>query len=84
MCGSASGAGFCVVPVVPKAIDRAEAVFSGKIVDIVKVRRNNSSSPSSSSEYIVKFEIEDGGREPNPGNCGFCGARRYSLVPIIP
>jgi hypothetical protein len=59
MCGSASGAGFCVVPVVPKAVDRAEAVFSGKIVDLVKVRKNNSSSPSSSSEYIVKFEIEE-------------------------
>jgi len=58
-CGSAAGAGFCLVPEVPEAVDRAEAVFSGKIVDFVAVRKDNSNSPSSSSEYIVKFEIEE-------------------------
>ena len=58
MCESASGVGYCVAPEVPEAVDRAEALFSGKIVDLVKMRSNNSSHPSSSSEYIVKFEIE--------------------------
>ena len=57
MCESASGVGYCVVPGVPEAVDRAEALFSGKIVDLVKIR-SNSSPPSSSAEYIVKFEIE--------------------------
>ncbi|MGH9966654.1 MAG: hypothetical protein ACREBG_02310 [Pyrinomonadaceae bacterium] len=56
MCGSVSGAGFCVVPDVPEAVDRAEAVFSGKIV---AVRKDNSNSPTGSSEYIVKFEVEE-------------------------
>src|SRR6266850_6309452 len=57
--GSAAGASFCVVPDVTAAVDRAEAVFSGKIVDVVAVRTDNRSLPTTSSEYIVKFEVEE-------------------------
>lgn len=59
MCGSASGAAYCGVPVVTEAVDRAEAVFSGRIVGIVKVGKNDASSQSVSSESIVTFEIEE-------------------------
>ena len=54
-CEPAGHAGFCIVPDVPDAIDRAEAVFSGRIVDIVAAQKN-SGSPS---EYVVKFEVQE-------------------------
>ncbi len=55
--GSAASAGICVVPEVPEAFDRAEAVFVGKIVDVVAARTDNRSV--SGPGYIVKFEVEE-------------------------
>lgn len=47
------------MPNVPEAVDRAEAVFSGRIVQVVAVRGDNRSLPPTSSGYIVKFEVEE-------------------------
>jgi hypothetical protein len=64
ICGSASGAGYCSIPVVPVAVDKAEAVFSGKIVDVVKLQKYDPSSRKISAEYVVKFEIEESWKGP--------------------
>ena len=50
-------ASICVAPPMPEAFDRAEAVFVGKISTVVVARGSNGSS-FTSSDYVVKFEVE--------------------------
>ena len=58
MFAPAVNADFCVVPGVEEGVRQATLVFSGKIVSIGRVQANNDNAPTSSSEFVVKFEVE--------------------------
>jgi len=58
MFAPAVNADLCVVPGVEEGVRQATLVFSGKIVSISRVPANNDNAPTSSSEFIVKFEVE--------------------------
>ena len=58
MFAPAVNADFCVMPGVEEGVQRATLVFSGKIVSISSAQANNDNSPTSNSEFVVKFEVE--------------------------
>ncbi|HKR11116.1 MAG TPA: hypothetical protein VJT15_03580 [Pyrinomonadaceae bacterium] len=54
---STARASICVAPGVPGALDRAEAVFVGKIVNVAAARDDNGAL--STTDYVVRFEIQE-------------------------
>lgn len=56
--GSAVGASVCVAPDLPDALDRAGAVFVGKLVEVAAAR-TDSASLALGSDYLVKFQVEE-------------------------
>lgn len=75
-------ASVCVVPEVPEAIGRAEAIFVGKIIDVTAVADSQGSS-STGSNYSVKFEIEQSWKGTISKELRVCGVRRWLPVPLF-
>jgi hypothetical protein len=49
---------FCLVPDVPQALENAQAVFVGEVVDIVEPRTSDEDAPLPGRFFTIKFKVE--------------------------
>ena len=48
----------CTIPEVKDALNRANAVFMGKVKEIIEPKKSRTTSSPESKFYIIKFEVE--------------------------
>ena len=58
ICPPSARACTCIVPGVEQALNRADAVFIGKVKEIIEPKKTGTSSSPDSKFYTIKFEVE--------------------------
>jgi hypothetical protein len=55
---SSTFACFCLIPDVPKAVERASAVFVGEVVDIAEPSTSDEHAPLPGKFFVIKFKVQ--------------------------
>lgn len=58
LCAPSASACTCITPDVKDALNRANAVFIGKVKEIIEPQKSQTTSSSNNKYYIIKFEVE--------------------------
>jgi len=58
LCAPGAKACTCIVPDVKDALNRADAVFVGKVKEIIEPKTSQTASSAESKFYTIKFEVE--------------------------
>jgi len=58
LCAPSASACSCIIPEVKDALSRANAVFTGKVTEVIEPKESQVALSPDSKLYVIKFEVE--------------------------